>query len=265
MPARSLSISSGAPKPLIVTLAPCSASARAMARPIPEVEPVTTAFLPFSMVLPDFFVMLQRNIYAGTAGHARPELFLSLVPFQNKTRTNSLRTGKISRNFLFSSGSPSLNNKTLGQSGASKYRYCNLWLCLHNGKMRELSPAHNALPVGLHIGFAGAGPTTHPCVMVVRPFVTHAYAASRGLMRPSTATMARISGPSPVSVNAGRGLEAKRAEAPDPYVLWWSQDRFPCAHPCMCGVMRPSPATMVRITKPNPVSVRLFHCNCRMA
>ena len=33
-----------------MTLAPCSAKPRAMAKPIPEVEPVTTAFLFFSMI-----------------------------------------------------------------------------------------------------------------------------------------------------------------------------------------------------------------------
>jgi len=53
------------------------------------------------MVLPDFFVMLQRNIYAGTAGHARPGLFLSLVPFQNETRTNSLNRENIKEFFVF--------------------------------------------------------------------------------------------------------------------------------------------------------------------
>jgi len=38
-----------APKPLIVTLAPSLASALAMPSPIPEVEPVTTAFFPLSI------------------------------------------------------------------------------------------------------------------------------------------------------------------------------------------------------------------------
>src|SRR5262249_2784107 len=49
------SISAAAPKPLIMTLAPSWARARAMARPIPEVEPVTTAFFPFSMIRPVWF------------------------------------------------------------------------------------------------------------------------------------------------------------------------------------------------------------------
>src|SRR6266567_19536 len=52
MPARSVSIAAFSPKPLIITLAPCLASARAMASPIPEVEPVTTADFPFSMMSP---------------------------------------------------------------------------------------------------------------------------------------------------------------------------------------------------------------------
>src|ERR1700722_18898424 len=36
------------PLPLIITDAPSAASARAVAKPIPAVEPVTSAFLPFS-------------------------------------------------------------------------------------------------------------------------------------------------------------------------------------------------------------------------
>jgi hypothetical protein len=47
--ARSFSISVTAPKPLISTLAPSLAKARAIPSPIPEVEPVTTAFLPLSI------------------------------------------------------------------------------------------------------------------------------------------------------------------------------------------------------------------------
>src|SRR6185437_8501293 len=39
-------MSAGAPKPLITTLAPAPAKARAYASPMPLVEPVTTAFLP---------------------------------------------------------------------------------------------------------------------------------------------------------------------------------------------------------------------------
>ena len=48
--ARISSFSSGVPKPLITTLAPCSAKPRAIAKPIPEVEPVITAFLPVSII-----------------------------------------------------------------------------------------------------------------------------------------------------------------------------------------------------------------------
>src|SRR6266699_2775898 len=51
MPARSVSIAALSPKPLITTLAPSPAMARAIASPIPEVEPVTTAVFPFSMML----------------------------------------------------------------------------------------------------------------------------------------------------------------------------------------------------------------------
>src|SRR5450830_503162 len=50
-PARSFSMAAASPKPLSMMLAPSCASARAMARPIPEVEPVTSAVLPFSMAV----------------------------------------------------------------------------------------------------------------------------------------------------------------------------------------------------------------------
>src|ERR1035438_6958391 len=86
-PARSFSMAAASPKPLIMMLQPASASARAVARPIPEVEPVTSAVLPFSMAvlvrcgrqmaclggaeasrnLPLF--LLQCNIYQDAAGH----------------------------------------------------------------------------------------------------------------------------------------------------------------------------------------------------
>src|SRR5580704_1565577 len=53
MPERSFSIAAASPKPLMVTLAPSAASARAIARPMPDVEPVTSADLPFSMEIPN--------------------------------------------------------------------------------------------------------------------------------------------------------------------------------------------------------------------
>jgi hypothetical protein len=42
----SRAISSVSPKPLSITFAPSAAKARAMARPMPEVEPVTSATFP---------------------------------------------------------------------------------------------------------------------------------------------------------------------------------------------------------------------------
>ena len=45
-PRTSRSISAASPKPLIISLAPSAASARAIARPMPEVDPVTSATLP---------------------------------------------------------------------------------------------------------------------------------------------------------------------------------------------------------------------------
>src|SRR5258705_10426862 len=51
MPARSFSIAVLSPKPLMVRLQPSCAKARAMARPIPDVEPVTMTDLPLSMTV----------------------------------------------------------------------------------------------------------------------------------------------------------------------------------------------------------------------
>src|SRR5579862_3394986 len=53
MPLRSFSIAALSPNPLIVRFAPCAASARAIARPMPDVEPVTSADFPFSMTTPN--------------------------------------------------------------------------------------------------------------------------------------------------------------------------------------------------------------------
>src|SRR5208282_4256951 len=64
MPARSFSIAALSPKPLMVTLAPCAARARAMARLMPEVEPVTSADFPFSMTIsnaPQFVTTAKEN------------------------------------------------------------------------------------------------------------------------------------------------------------------------------------------------------------
>src|SRR3546814_19644210 len=45
--ARSFSMAAASPKPLIVTFAPSAANARAVASPMPLVDPVTSALLPF--------------------------------------------------------------------------------------------------------------------------------------------------------------------------------------------------------------------------
>src|SRR5438270_7923604 len=49
MSRRCCSTASGSPKPLRVTFAPSAAKARAMPRPIPDVEPVTTTDFPRSI------------------------------------------------------------------------------------------------------------------------------------------------------------------------------------------------------------------------
>src|SRR6185437_1175021 len=69
-PARSFSIAALSPKPLSMRLAPSFARARAMATPMPDVEPVTSAVLPLSMkTLVDWgagnvlLFLLRCNIY----------------------------------------------------------------------------------------------------------------------------------------------------------------------------------------------------------
>jgi len=47
---RSCSMAEGSPKPFNITLHPAPANARAMPRPIPLVEPVMIAVLPFGIV-----------------------------------------------------------------------------------------------------------------------------------------------------------------------------------------------------------------------
>src|SRR5687768_5783524 len=66
--ARSFSISAASPNPFSITFTPSRASASAIARPMPLVEPVTTALLPTSslpiafpfLVLSDFPARLVR-------------------------------------------------------------------------------------------------------------------------------------------------------------------------------------------------------------
>src|SRR5689334_6039362 len=67
MAARSFSIAAASPKPLMTTLAPAPAILRAMARPMPLVEPVTTAVLPLRSAMWSSFLDLC-GIFAGLAG-----------------------------------------------------------------------------------------------------------------------------------------------------------------------------------------------------
>ena len=62
MPARSFSMSAGAPNPLITILAPAPAKARAHASPMPLVEPVTTAVLPVNV--PISFLLFKMTVAA---------------------------------------------------------------------------------------------------------------------------------------------------------------------------------------------------------
>src|SRR6266851_3675017 len=61
-PARSFSISAWSPKPLSRRLQPCSASAVAMPRPMPLVEPVTMADLPLIMGAPPLSAAIMLRL-----------------------------------------------------------------------------------------------------------------------------------------------------------------------------------------------------------
>src|SRR6185312_767140 len=68
-PARIFSISSAGPKPFSTMLAPWAASAWAMPRPMPLVEPVTTAHLPLRLIYsPDALLFEQGR---GSGGMRR--------------------------------------------------------------------------------------------------------------------------------------------------------------------------------------------------
>src|SRR5579859_719860 len=73
-------MSAGAPKPLITTLAPAPAKARAIARPMPLVEPVTTAFLPVSVPILSLLLFADGSLIPRQiVGHHG---FVGLRPFQ---------------------------------------------------------------------------------------------------------------------------------------------------------------------------------------
>src|SRR3954451_18970233 len=91
MPVRSASIAALSPKPLITTLAPSPAMARAMASPIPEVDPVTTAVFPFNMAL--------TCLFAGSPkGSRRPKARL------HQRSDYILRSDPVSRSEIVSCG-----------------------------------------------------------------------------------------------------------------------------------------------------------------
>ena len=102
MPLRSFSIAALSPKPLMVTLAPCSASARAMPRPMPEVEPVTSADFPFSMAIPNSVAKL------GAMAPASAELSVS---------------GRNLRRFLLQRNIKSGGAVTFSRSGANPLQW----------------------------------------------------------------------------------------------------------------------------------------------
>src|SRR5689334_17482976 len=68
MPARSFSIAAASPNPLMTTLAPAPAILRAIARPMPLVEPVTTADLPLRSAIGSSFFLLFGLSFPPVAG-----------------------------------------------------------------------------------------------------------------------------------------------------------------------------------------------------
>ena len=81
---RSRAISPGSPKPLRITLAPSAASARAMARPMPEVEPVTSAVLPVRNM--NCLSTWDRVPFAPRAARMQPEAARRLCIAAKETR-----------------------------------------------------------------------------------------------------------------------------------------------------------------------------------
>src|SRR5690349_12741510 len=72
MSSRIATISAASPNPFRIISAPCAANALAMPRPIPLVDPVTTATFPFNMILRTFLMSAQALVAMDVVGDAHP-------------------------------------------------------------------------------------------------------------------------------------------------------------------------------------------------
>src|SRR5690606_7963768 len=87
------SISAGSPNPLSTTSAPSAASARATARPMPEVEPVTSARLPARNICVSMRIASVHELQARLAGPVQP--FRAAQPGGGFMRLNPFNPGSI--------------------------------------------------------------------------------------------------------------------------------------------------------------------------
>src|SRR3569832_179358 len=74
-------------------LAPCAASAFAIQRPMPLVEPVTSAVLPLSMMVSELELRSTesgRRRVCGHSAHARPYAELRILPRRDGQPSNGL-------------------------------------------------------------------------------------------------------------------------------------------------------------------------------
>src|SRR5690242_18427457 len=72
MSSRIATISAASPNPFSTISAPCAASDLAMPRPMPLVDPVTTATFPFNMIFETFLLSAQALVAVDVVGHAHP-------------------------------------------------------------------------------------------------------------------------------------------------------------------------------------------------
>src|SRR5271169_4808646 len=86
MPLRSFSIAALSPNPLIVIFAPCAASARAIAKPMPEVEPVTKADFSFNITTSNLMTRRRGKTPNGWTFARRRKCGTLLVAAQHKNQ-----------------------------------------------------------------------------------------------------------------------------------------------------------------------------------
>src|SRR5207253_3165415 len=112
----------------ITTLAPCSAIRSAMARPMPRVEPVMTATLPF---MSNKLMCLSPRCSSGLAGFV-----FTVMSFRGdaKHRTRNLEIPRCAIAHLWSGACAPSRNDSLSKFGLHNLRPCRLM----HGSMRSI-------------------------------------------------------------------------------------------------------------------------------